>query len=331
MTIMKTFPLIIAILLVNTLSAQYFTTKVDTSKNTVISTDGLNLRDQPNLHSKKLTAVPYGEKVDILDTLFYGKDTIGEHTFYYGGSEEVSIMPIVGYWVKVKYQEHTGYMFNSFLGADNSLFNVPEQEAFTIVLPEMQECSNVVDYNPKWHWYGLYDNDGKPVLKKVSLSYFITYADNVPWLCTSTEDNKNLKLVIGSKMPMNVGQLNGAMYTYSEDNNSFFNWSEAGNFINEDLLADCDLTIEESFEEGTWSQTKLIAHSNGVSQILNPEDEFPAGIMCKADLDGDRIDDYLLYFGEFYSELRLYLSSKAGTEAESLLSHQASFYFPDCY
>ncbi len=329
---MKTFFLIIAIVFSNTLAAQSFTSKADTSHNVIISTNGLYMRSQPNLHSKKLIAVAYGEKVEILDTTFYGKETIGEHAFYYGGSEEISLMPIVGYWVKVKYQKHEGYMFNSFLGTDKSLNNMPAREGnYTIVLPEMQECSNVVDYDPLWHWYGLYDIKGKPTLKKVELSYFITYADNIPWLCTSTNDNKNLKLVIGSKMPMNVGQLNGSMYTYSEDNNSFFNWSEAGNFINEDLLKQCNLEIEDSFEEGTWMETELVISKNGISQILNADDEFPAGIMCKADLDGDRIDDYLLYFGEFYSELKLFLSSEADIEEGEILSYQTSFYFPDCY
>jgi hypothetical protein len=329
---MKTYFLIIALFFGNLISAQTFSpTKVDTNYNVVISTNGLCMRSQPNLHSKKLIAVPYGEQVEIIDTNYYGKDTIGEHAFYYGGFEEVSIIPIVGYWVKAKYENHEGYMFNSFLGANWVVKNQQEEQSeYTIVYPEMQECAIAVSYNPQWHWYGLYNEKGKPALKKVAVSYFMTYYDNVPWLCTSTNDNKNLKLVIGSKMPMNVGQLGGAMYSYSEDNNSFFNWSEAGNFINETLLEENNLEMEDSFEEGTWSETKIIAAKNGKKQILNPESAFPSGIMLRADLDGDRKDDYILYFGEFYSELRLFLSAEADKEKEEVLKHVASFYFPDC-
>ena len=120
------------------------------------------------------------------------------------------------------------------------------------------------------------------------------------------------------------------MYSYSEDNNSFFNWSEAGDFINEELLNENNLEIQDSFEEGTWSETKLLLSKNGKKQILNPESAFPSGLMLRADLDGDRKDDYILYFGEFYSELRMFLSSEADTEKEEVLKHVDSFYFPDC-
>lgn len=137
--------------------------------------------------------------------------------------------------------------------------------------------------------------------------------------------------MIGSKMPMNVGALQGAMYTYSEDNNSFFNWSEAGRFINDGLLKENNIRMRESFEEGTWMETELVLNRLGKEQILNGNEEFPAGILCRADLDGDRKDDYLLYFGEFYSELKLFLSSTADKNNGELLHYETSFYFPDCY
>lgn len=329
---MRTTFFFIALFFGNIISAQFNFTTVDTSHNVVISTNGLNMRSQPDLRSKKLIAVPFGEKVEIIDTVYYGRDTLGEHAFYYGGSDEISNIPIVGYWVKVSYGGKKGYMFNSFLGPGWTLKDYPRETSdHTIVLPEMQECNNVVDYNPLWHWYGLYNEKGKPSLKKVDLSFFITYFDNVAWLFTSTDDNKNLKLVIGSKMPMNVGALQGAMYTYSEDNNSFFNWSEAGRFINDGLLKENNIRMRESFEEGTWMETELVLNRLGKEQILNGNEEFPAGILCRADLDGDRKDDYLLYFGEFYSELKLFLSSTADKNNGELLHYETSFYFPDCY
>ncbi|KAA3622894.1 MAG: SH3 domain-containing protein [Bacteroidetes bacterium] len=330
---MKTCFLIIVMLFGNMLFANTVDySQPNPNQNVVISTNGLNLRAQPNLHSKKLIAVPYGEEVEIIDTVFYGQETIGTHTFFYGGNQAITNVPITGHWVKVSYSGMEGYMFNSFLGAKNTLLERPTQTSdYTIVLPEMQECSNVVNYNPDWHWYGLYNLDGKPALKKVELSFFITYYDNGAWLCTSTDDNKNLKLVIGSKMPMNAGMLNGAMYTYSEDNNSFFNWSEAGNFINDPLLQENGLEIRDSFEEGTWMETDLVYTHGRLEQILNSEEEFPSGILCRADLDGDRKDDYLLYFGEFYAELKLFLSSTADKGNGELLHYETSFYFPDCY
>jgi hypothetical protein len=329
---MRTCFLIIVTLFGNILFANQDYTRPNPNHNVVISTNGLNLRAQPNLNAKKLFAVPFGEQVEIIDTVFYGEETIGTHTFFYGGNEAITNIPITGYWVKVKYDGIVGYMFNSFLGAGNTFYEKPNETSnFTIVLPEMQECSNVVDYNPEWHWYGLYNEAGKPALKKVELSYFITYFDNTAWLCTSTSDNKNLKLVIGSKMPMNVGQLNGAMYTYSEDNNSFFNWSEAGNFINDQLLEENNLEIRDSFEEGTWMETELVVANGRFEQILNSAEEFPSGILCRADLDGDRKDDYLLYFGEFYAELKLFLSSTADEGKGELLHYETSFFFPDCY
>jgi uncharacterized protein YgiM (DUF1202 family) len=170
---MKTCFLIIVTLFSNLLFANQDYTKPNPNHNVVISTNGLNLRTEPNLGAEKLIAVPYGEQVEIVDTVFYGKETIGTHTFFYGGNEAITNVPITGYWVKVKYNGLEGYMFNSFLGASNTFYEKPNESSnYTIVLPEMQECSNVVDYNPDWHWYGLYNEDGKPSLKKVTLSYF---------------------------------------------------------------------------------------------------------------------------------------------------------------
>jgi hypothetical protein len=92
-----------------------------------------------------------------------------------------------------------------------------------------------------------------------------------------------------------------------------------------------NLKIRDAFEEGTWMETELVVSNGRFEQILNSVEEFPSGILCRADLDGDRKDDYLLYFGEFYAELKLFLSSTADEGNGELLHYETSFFFPDCY
>lgn len=66
---------------------------------TVIAFSGLKLRAEPNVSGKLLKVIPFGQKVETLDTL----------------EETYTIEWIQGNWTKVKYEGKTGYVFDGFL------------------------------------------------------------------------------------------------------------------------------------------------------------------------------------------------------------------------
>jgi len=61
--------------------------------------DGLNIRTDPNLNSKIIKTIAFGEKIILLEI----------------NDEKVTIDNITGSWVKVKWNNLTGWMFNGYL------------------------------------------------------------------------------------------------------------------------------------------------------------------------------------------------------------------------
>lgn len=67
----------------------------------VIAEGGLNLRESPDQNSKILLKIPDSHKVEILNE----EDSLP--------ITEINYIP--GKWIRIKYQEYSGYVFNSFL------------------------------------------------------------------------------------------------------------------------------------------------------------------------------------------------------------------------
>lgn len=66
---------------------------------TVLATNGLILRDSQSIHSKKITQLKFGDKVNVIDTLYYGDYLDKRH----------------GSWIHVRTKDKTGYMFSRYL------------------------------------------------------------------------------------------------------------------------------------------------------------------------------------------------------------------------
>ena len=89
--------LLISSLLVQYSKAEYRYKKGDKLNNLAIS--GLNLRDKPNINSNVITLVPYGKTVEIIDFT----------------DNKLDVDNIKGHWVKVKYKNKIGYIFDGYL------------------------------------------------------------------------------------------------------------------------------------------------------------------------------------------------------------------------
>ncbi|MFD1017167.1 SH3 domain-containing protein [Winogradskyella rapida] len=69
----------------------------------VAAESGLSLRDQPDVHGKLLSKLPYGEAIGVLENT-------DEKLVILDGGEKIS-----GNWVKVETRQHIGYVFNGYL------------------------------------------------------------------------------------------------------------------------------------------------------------------------------------------------------------------------
>ena len=79
----------------------------------VYAFDGLNLREQPNVNSKVIGKLEFGEKVQVANMPKIGHEN------------EVKIGTTKGYWVTIKQNEKTGYVFDAYLSKlPNSKLNI---------------------------------------------------------------------------------------------------------------------------------------------------------------------------------------------------------------
>lgn len=104
--------------------------------------DDLNLREQPNPKSRILATLKNGQPVRAVDT---------QQDQYL---HEESINGLQGHWLKIKWQNYTGYAFSPYLGTKYMLYyeNAP------------------MDYYPKvTYWYGVYYDklSKKEIIKEI--------------------------------------------------------------------------------------------------------------------------------------------------------------------
>ena len=286
---------------------QYEQMGVDTNQNVVISPNGLSIRFKPSLKSKKLGVVPFGKRVEIEDIKSYGWDTIGRNEYFNG--EEISYSsPISGQWVKVKYQNIKGFMFNAYL---YSYFPYSSYDSeikknlnldFALLFPG-ENCFTNINFEPNMNWYGLYFEKGKYSLRKTTVGFYRIYSDMLDFGISSS-DNKNLLFIIGSKKPLKQKTIEGefwkgfsrSLYPFKDEYHEAF--EKHG--------------IEFQQKEG--ESLSIILKDKSKSQLLNPKEiqfSYPSAILWKGDLDGDSKPDNIFHYGEKSGQTILYLSSEA--------------------
>jgi len=82
--------------------------RIETSRNTVVATGGLNLRAEPGTHGKIASKLPYGAAVEILETTLYAPDKVNPLDEY--------LQP--NGWVRVRAGRDTGYLYDAYLYYD---------------------------------------------------------------------------------------------------------------------------------------------------------------------------------------------------------------------
>ncbi|MBK6995101.1 MAG: SH3 domain-containing protein [Lewinellaceae bacterium] len=72
---------------------------------------GLNLRIKPSIDAPKLTVIPYGNTIEVIDTAI---QTLS-HSIVIAKPKEKDGFRLKGFWVMVKYGEKVGFAFDGYL------------------------------------------------------------------------------------------------------------------------------------------------------------------------------------------------------------------------
>lgn len=153
---------------------------------TVISNNGLKLRETPDRNGRVLAVAPFGAKVAVLtkEKGDYGqveydpparRDTIGQIFPTRFNNRKAGH---AGYWWKVRYSGKSGYMFSGFLADSALLHNSRQKELnnhFRLRTTEGNaSATNNPEFDPGWHWYGLFQQpDSQFAVKKVNPRYAV--------------------------------------------------------------------------------------------------------------------------------------------------------------
>lgn len=275
----------------------------------VISTTGINLRDSPGLDSKILTKLSFGSEINIIENNYYGIDTIGKSIVYYDNRKTEQL--IIGNWVKVKYGNYEGFLFDPYLSLKADIKRIKnidselELNKDYILLFPGDNCVNNFWSIENLNLIGCYKHGDGFNLKKVKLSYYVGWADtttsdnksdygraNNIW----TQDNKDLLFILGSKKNIKEGKVSGK-----------YNLSAANNFDEFDKLEIV----------GDFESSKLVLNNSSKKQILHFSKDnsfYPSYVVWEGDLDLDGKLDYIIHYGEKSSRTYLYLSSEANNE-----------------
>jgi Bacterial SH3 domain len=291
--------------------------KFDKGETTVISTTGLNLRAKPNTSSKVITKIPFGDKVEIMEKIFYGIDTIGSYKDYEFDSGKEFQIPIIGNWVKVKYKNFEGFLFSAYLYnsrfASNLIDEIKQSEInkkYILLFPGTY-CNYNYWFYPNIQWYGMYEEKNEFSLKEIKLSFYREWHGELADMGITTNNNKNLLFIIGTTDRMIEGKVEGKSL-------------KKLHIKGIDEVKEFELSYNNR-------KSKLIIKKDNLSQIIskiNNQYLYPTSVVWIGDLDKDGKKDYIIQYGEKSSKTILYLSSES--EKDKIIKPVAIFYSGYC-
>ncbi len=264
---------------------------------TVIANNGLNLRSDSNLTSSVLLTIPFLSQVEKLEKEIIPNSDLSTQT------------KIEGKWVKVKFKNKVGYVFDLYLigHSDNQLSEEEERQNNDFGVTFVgSNCIYNIHVNPRIVWKGVYKINNQFFIKDAKVSYFKSpgiYGGHD--LGITTVNNDSLVFLIGSEN--NVFQ-NGKIYGNMVD------WRNHKPIIKK--WGDSIITSNYGFIEIkkiNRESLKVMLTVENQTQIIDCDNSshYPSSLRWRGDLDGDGKDDYIIQFGEKSSSTILFLSSQA--------------------
>ena len=219
-----------------------------------------------------------------------------------------------GNWVKVKFNNTIGYVLDSYLfyvSEGERRFDLNENKNY-ILLATGCGCSPENIYDPsEWHLYGYYFNeDNTYEVKKLTINYLSTKEYTCDLLITLSQP-EGLKFIIGYKHPISIQ--NGLILCEE----IFYSFENATNIFTKFGLTCSSYPGELSLKRANKKQVL------SKSEFDSLTDKY-----FVADIDGDKINDFIIGYGDKGHIKVLYLSDVA--KANELLKIVAIFYSGYC-
>lgn len=314
---------------------------------TVISNNGLKLRETPDRNGRVLAAAPFGAKVTVLtkEKGDYGKveydpparrDTIGQIFPTRYDSRQAGH---AGYWWKVRYGGKSGYMFSGFLADSALLHNSSREELnnhFRLRTTEGNAgATNNPEFDPGWHWYGLFQQpDSQFAVKKVNLRYTVRdYTDEQGIydfysraIVILTDQSEQPLFIVGARDPLKERSGFGGFWSMNDPQVQYLpNNPNTGEF--DPLFMKkhgLEVDREKIMAEGRWPAERwewYILGEGGRRQRAAPlkvYDDYEAPLsylVWAGDLDGDGRTDYIFTAMGEMGYYVLYLSTQWGEGA----------------
>lgn len=317
-----------------TLSAQ----AVDPTLHTVIATSGINLRAAASTSAEVLTAIPFGERVNVFDLCEYSRDTIGKMSDYYrmhGHLQDAASEAVVeGSWIQVTYGADTGFVFNAYLWHDFGItelynYNTGQPLDYDLIYPGAG-CGAIL-YDPNaLNFYGVYGAaETDLAVRRIEISYRTYDGDFGTSLLLTTEDSQHLRFIIVSRKALPAHEFAGSYFDvpahyhihadiYAQDeehehrslpdfirlDTMHTHYHQKQNYGNRDtIIVHTRAYISEASLE--MRGTKYTLFDRGIYYNFSLEG--------KGDLNGDGYPDYLIGLSsEMTSYVRLYFSTPDG-------------------
>jgi len=177
--------------------------KADTFHYTVVAKSGLSLRKEKSIDSEKILVAPYLSRVQVLG--LFKQDVI-------------TVEDVKGFWVHVKYENKTGFMYSGFLYPGSFPYaEIQNNKSKFITLdeygPEYSELENgeyqylnflLVDRYE--NWYGAHIDGKQTILTKVTITYEFTPKHIQP-LYDLIQDGLEYYMEDGAPLPLNYNIL----------------------------------------------------------------------------------------------------------------------------
>lgn len=273
------------------------------------------MRAGPGTSYKRIKALPYGSRVEVVALENPKFDSLSAIEWRYGATpEDVSRISRHGHWAKVRYKGQVGYMLDLFLRSDANY--IRETVGFDDLATDFRllmpggNCRDNFHYDPSMDWYGLYrTEDGKRTwIKRVKVSQFI-HRDEFSTNFTLADDNEHLLAMIGTRQTIREGLLGKTPATLYLPLTEFDQMEEQARL--EKVMGELRLSIRRD-DNGNGIRRLVMGGPEG--QCLNPEGSelyMANALSFVGDLDGDGKKDLIVQYGEKSARTVLYLSGSA--------------------
>lgn len=257
----------------------------------VVSLNGLKMRATPGSDGKVITIIPFSELVEVI-------------AFTDELEKDIEVNGFYGKWLPVKYKQHEGFVFSSFLSW--GLMKMTQQ--YYLLIPD-GGCGENNYFSSSYNYYGFFKSDygDAPKIKKIAPVFYTSVYRTV----VKVDSIIQPLFVIASKNELKEGLDQSSCSLTNLFSTPGYNPTKGKRTVG---LSNGEFLLEvENFNSADSVIKKLYLKNRQTKKMqLISESFFSFKLIWDGDLDKDGKPDFILFTGfEKSGGYQLFLSSKA--------------------